>query len=45
MFMESHRSEEQREKPYEIMLGGRSRAEDWEQDRALIRALAEAGIT
>ncbi|HLH63315.1 MAG TPA: LLM class flavin-dependent oxidoreductase [Ktedonobacteraceae bacterium] len=45
MFMESHRSEQQGAKPYEVMLGGRSRAEDWEQDRALIKSLAEAGAT
>jgi alkanesulfonate monooxygenase SsuD/methylene tetrahydromethanopterin reductase-like flavin-dependent oxidoreductase (luciferase family) len=44
-FMESHRSEEQRGRPYEIKLGGRSRSEDWEQDRALMKSLAEAGVT
>lgn len=44
-FIESHRSEEQRGKPYEIKLGGRSRSEDWEQDRALMKSLAEAGVT
>lgn len=44
-FMESHRSEEQRAMPYEIKLGGRSRSDDWEQDRALITSLAEAGAT
>jgi alkanesulfonate monooxygenase SsuD/methylene tetrahydromethanopterin reductase-like flavin-dependent oxidoreductase (luciferase family) len=31
--------------PYDIALGGRHRAEDWEQDRALITSLAEAGMT
>ena len=31
--------------PYDIALGGRQRAEDWEKDRALIRSLAEAGMT
>jgi len=44
-FMESHRSEQQRTMPYEIKLGGRSRSDDWEQDRALMRSLAEAGVT
>jgi alkanesulfonate monooxygenase SsuD/methylene tetrahydromethanopterin reductase-like flavin-dependent oxidoreductase (luciferase family) len=44
-FMESHGNEEQRARPYEIMLGGRDRADDWEQDRALIRSLAEVGVT
>ena len=44
-FMESHRSTEQSANSFEIMLGGRKRADDWEQDRALIKALAEAGIT
>ena len=44
-FMESHRSEQQKAQPYEIQLGGRDRAEDWEQDRALIKSLAEAGAT
>jgi alkanesulfonate monooxygenase SsuD/methylene tetrahydromethanopterin reductase-like flavin-dependent oxidoreductase (luciferase family) len=43
--IESHRSDDQRGKPYEIKLGGRSRSDDWEQDRALMRALAEAGVT
>jgi alkanesulfonate monooxygenase SsuD/methylene tetrahydromethanopterin reductase-like flavin-dependent oxidoreductase (luciferase family) len=31
--------------PYDIMVGGRERAEDWEQDRAHIKAVAEAGAT
>jgi alkanesulfonate monooxygenase SsuD/methylene tetrahydromethanopterin reductase-like flavin-dependent oxidoreductase (luciferase family) len=44
-FIESHRREEDRGKPYEIKLGGRSRSDDWEQDRALMQALAEAGVT
>ena len=44
-FMESHRSKEQSANSYEIMLGGRKRADDWEQDRTLIKALFEAGIT
>ena len=44
-FVEEHRSDEQKGKPYEIKLGGRSRSDDWEQDRVLMRALAEAGVT
>ncbi|GHO49460.1 LLM class flavin-dependent oxidoreductase [Ktedonospora formicarum] len=44
-FMESHRSEQQRETPYEIKLGGRQRSGDWEKDRALMQALSEAGVT
>ena len=44
-FIERHRSDEQRGMPYEIKLGGRSRSDDWEQDRALMRSLAEAGVT
>jgi len=44
-FIDEHRTEEQRAKPYEIKLGGRSRSDDWEQDRALMKALAEAGVT
>ena len=44
-FIESHRSKEQNANSYEIMLGGRKRADDWEQDRALIKSLAVAGIT
>lgn len=31
--------------PFEIALGGASRGEDWEQERARIRSLAEAGAT
>lgn len=31
--------------PFDIALGGRSRDDDWEKDRALIRSLAEAGAT
>ena len=44
-FIEEHRTEEQRATPYEIMLGGRERSDDWERDRALIGSLAEAGVT
>src|SRR6266480_5245521 len=37
-FVESHRSEQHAiAKPYEIKLGGRSRSEDWEKDRAIMR--------
>jgi alkanesulfonate monooxygenase SsuD/methylene tetrahydromethanopterin reductase-like flavin-dependent oxidoreductase (luciferase family) len=45
VFIEEHRPEEQRATPYEFMLGGRERSDDWEQDRALTKALAEAGVT
>lgn len=31
--------------PFEIMLGGRRRGPDWEQERTLIRSLAKAGMT
>lgn len=31
--------------PFEIVLGGRQRSDDWEKDRALIRSLADAGAT
>lgn len=31
--------------PFDIAIGGRSRRDDWEQERALIRSLAEAGAT
>lgn len=44
-FVESQRSTQQRKAPYEIKLGGRSRSADWEQDRALVKSLAEAGAT
>jgi alkanesulfonate monooxygenase SsuD/methylene tetrahydromethanopterin reductase-like flavin-dependent oxidoreductase (luciferase family) len=44
-FIQSHQDEEQRARPYEIKLGGRSRSDDWEQDRALMKALAGAGVT
>ncbi|GCE31854.1 luciferase-like protein [Dictyobacter alpinus] len=44
-FIENHRSEQQKATPYEIKLGGRSRSEDWEKDRALMRSLAGAGVT
>ncbi len=43
--IDSQRSEQQRAKPYEIALGGRSRSENWEQDRTLIKSLAQAGAT
>lgn len=39
-FVESRRSTTT---PYAISVGGRERADDWEQDRAHIRAVAEAG--
>ena len=44
-FIEEHRNVDQRGQPYEIKLGGRSRSDDWEQDRTLMKALAEAGVT
>ena len=44
-FIERHRGPERAATPYEIKLGGRSRSDDWERDRALMRALAEAGVT
>jgi alkanesulfonate monooxygenase SsuD/methylene tetrahydromethanopterin reductase-like flavin-dependent oxidoreductase (luciferase family) len=44
-FVEEHRPAEQRGQPYEIKLGGRDRSDDWERDRALMRSLAEAGVT
>jgi alkanesulfonate monooxygenase SsuD/methylene tetrahydromethanopterin reductase-like flavin-dependent oxidoreductase (luciferase family) len=31
--------------PFDIVVGGRQRRDDWEQDRALIRSLAEVGAT
>jgi hypothetical protein len=31
--------------PFDIAVGGRQRSSDWEQDRALIRSVAEAGAT
>ena len=40
-FIESHQSKEQWARPCEIKLGGRSRSDDWEQDRALMKALAK----
>lgn len=43
-FLEAHRSEQQRNEPYEMKLGG-SRSADWEHDRALMKALAKAGVT
>ncbi len=30
--------------PFDIAAGGRGRDPDWEKDRALIRALGEAGV-
>lgn len=44
-YIEAHRTEEQRATPYEVMLGGRERSDDWERDRALMKAMAEAGVT
>ena len=31
--------------PFDLVVGGRQRGPDWEQERALIRSLAEAGAT
>ena len=31
--------------PFDLAIGGRQRGPDWEQERALIRSLAEAGAT
>lgn len=31
--------------PYDIMVGGRARADDWDQERAHIKSVAEAGAT
>jgi hypothetical protein len=31
--------------PYDIMVGGRERRDDWDADRAHMRAMAEAGAT
>lgn len=31
--------------PFDIVVGGRQRREDWEQERRLIRSLADAGAT
>jgi alkanesulfonate monooxygenase SsuD/methylene tetrahydromethanopterin reductase-like flavin-dependent oxidoreductase (luciferase family) len=33
------------EAPFDIVIGGRQRAEDWERERALIASLADAGAT
>ncbi len=41
-FVDEHRATNA---PFDIALGGRHRSEDWDQDRALIRSLAEAGTT
>lgn len=41
-FVEGHRAARG---PFDIALGGRHRGDDWEQERALIRSLAEAGAT
>lgn len=40
--VDAHRSTQA---PFDIALGGRHRGDDWEQERALIRSLAEAGAT
>lgn len=31
--------------PFDLVIGGRHRADDWEKERVLIRSLAEAGLT
>ncbi|MFQ5818911.1 MAG: LLM class flavin-dependent oxidoreductase [Candidatus Heimdallarchaeota archaeon] len=41
-FVESRRSATT---PYDIMVGGRARADNWEKDRLHIRSVAEAGAT
>lgn len=41
-FVESQRSAAT---PYDVMVGGRERADDWEQERAHLKAVAEAGAT
>jgi hypothetical protein len=41
-FIEKHRSTPA---PFDFALGGRHRGDDWGQERALIRSLAEAGTT
>jgi hypothetical protein len=41
-FIQGHRDSSA---PYDISVGGRQRGEDWEQERALIGSLAEAGVT
>jgi len=41
-FVENHRPTSA---PIDIALGGRQRSEDWEQEKALIKSLAEAGMT
>ncbi len=41
-FIASHRSAST---PFDIVLGGKKRGEDWEQERALISSLAQAGAT
>jgi alkanesulfonate monooxygenase SsuD/methylene tetrahydromethanopterin reductase-like flavin-dependent oxidoreductase (luciferase family) len=42
VFVDSHRTASA---SFDIALGGGGRSEDWEQERALIRSLAEAGAT
>jgi alkanesulfonate monooxygenase SsuD/methylene tetrahydromethanopterin reductase-like flavin-dependent oxidoreductase (luciferase family) len=44
-FVNLHSSDAHKTQPYEIRLGGPSRSDDWERDRALMKALAEAGVT
>jgi alkanesulfonate monooxygenase SsuD/methylene tetrahydromethanopterin reductase-like flavin-dependent oxidoreductase (luciferase family) len=44
-FIESHRSDDKKGTPFDVKLGGRDRSDDWEKDRALMRSLAEAGVT
>jgi probable F420-dependent oxidoreductase len=41
-FIQDHRDSSA---PFDISVGGRQRGQDWEQERALIRSLAEAGVT
>jgi alkanesulfonate monooxygenase SsuD/methylene tetrahydromethanopterin reductase-like flavin-dependent oxidoreductase (luciferase family) len=41
-FVEDHRSTSE---PFDIALGGSPRRDDWEEERAYIRSLAEAGMT
>ncbi len=41
-FIDGHRSAST---SYDIVLGGKQRSDDWEQEKALIRSLAEVGAT
>jgi alkanesulfonate monooxygenase SsuD/methylene tetrahydromethanopterin reductase-like flavin-dependent oxidoreductase (luciferase family) len=41
-FMEGHRLTSE---PFDIVVGGSPRRDDWEEERAYIRSLAEAGMT